>query len=111
MKKLTILLTSLFLLLSACAPQATATQSTEPQTITIMTHIRFRSAKRLSKHLRKPTMQKLPFAERRRGSALNKAVLTKDAPLADCFWRQYLSSRAQKLISSSRMNRAAKRNP
>ena len=39
MKKLTLLLSSFFFLVAACSPKATATpQSTEPQTITILTH-------------------------------------------------------------------------
>lgn len=84
MKKLTILLTSLFLLLSACAPQATATQSTEPQTITIMTHDSFSVSEEVVKAFEEANNAKVVLLQSGdAGSALNKAVLTKDAPLAD----------------------------
>src|SRR5512139_2965018 len=84
MRKLTILLSTFFLLLSACAPQSTATQPTEPQTITIMTHNSFSVSEEVVKAFEDANNAKVAFLESGdAGAALNKAVLTSDAPLAD----------------------------
>lgn len=84
MKKLTLLLTSFFILLSACAPQSTATQSAEPQTLTIMTHGSFSVSEEVVKAFEDANNAKVAFLESGdAGAALNKAILTRDAPLAD----------------------------
>jgi len=88
MKKLTILLSSFFLLLTACAPTATATpQSTGPETLTVMTHDSFAVSKDVVKAFEEANNATLVFLKSGdAGAALNKAILTKDAPLADVFY-------------------------
>jgi thiamine transport system substrate-binding protein len=76
-----IFIISLFLLAS-CAPQAT--QPIEPQTLTVMTHDSFAVSKAVLKSFEaanNATIVFLPSGDA--GSMLNKAILTKDAPLAD----------------------------
>jgi len=78
-----ILLLSL-LLLAACAPEATATQPTGPQTITIMTHDSFAVSEEVVKSFEEANNAKIVFLQSGdAGAVLNKAILTKDAPLAD----------------------------
>jgi thiamine transport system substrate-binding protein len=75
----------LLLLLAACAPQATTTpQSTESQTITIMTHDSFSVSEKVVKSFEEANHAKVVFLQSGdAGAVLNKAILTKDAPLAD----------------------------
>lgn len=75
----------LILLLAACSPQATTTpQSTEPQTITIMTHDSFSVSEEVVKTFEDANHAKVVFLQSGdAGAVLNKAILTKDAPLAD----------------------------
>ena len=78
-----LLLLSL-MLLAACAPQATATQSTEPQTITIMTHDSFSVSEEVVKSFEEANNAKIVFLQSGdAGAVLNKAILAKEAPLAD----------------------------
>jgi thiamine transport system substrate-binding protein len=79
-----ILLFSL-LLLAACSSSGTATpQSTEPQTITIMTHDSFSVSEKVVKSFEEANNAKVTFLQSGdAGAVLNKAILTKDAPLAD----------------------------
>lgn len=85
MKKITLLLLLFLLLLSACAPKATETPvSTEPQTLTVMTHDSFAVSEGVVKAFEDTNNAKLVFLQSGdAGAALNKAILTKDAPLAD----------------------------
>lgn len=73
------------MLLAACAPGATATpQSMEPQTITVMTHDSFSVSEGVVKSFEEANNAKVVFLQSGdAGAALNKAILTKDAPLAD----------------------------
>ena len=73
------------MLLAACAPRATATpQSTKPQTITVMTHDSFSVSEGVVKSFEEANNAKVVFLQSGdAGAALNKAILTKDAPLAD----------------------------
>jgi thiamine transport system substrate-binding protein len=72
------------LLVAACSPQATATQSTEPQTITIMTHDSFSVSEKVIQSFEEANNAKVVFLKSGdAGAMLNKAILTKDAPLAD----------------------------
>jgi thiamine transport system substrate-binding protein len=79
-----VLLISL-LLLAACAPGATATpSSTEPQTITVMTHDSFSVSEEVVESFEEANNAKVVFLQGGdAGSVLNRAILTKDAPLAD----------------------------
>jgi thiamine transport system substrate-binding protein len=78
-----ILLLSI-LILAACAPQATATQPTEPQTLTVMTHDSFAVSEEVVKSFEEANNAKVVFLQSGdAGAVLNKAILTKDAPLAD----------------------------
>src|SRR5262245_13086523 len=85
MKKLTLLLASFFFLLAACSPNATATpESPEPQTLTVMTHDSFAVSEGVVNAFEKVNNAKVVFLQSGdAGAALNKAILTKDAPLAD----------------------------
>src|SRR6266545_3770411 len=84
MKKITLLLSSFLFILLARAPQATATQSTEPQTITVMTHDSFAVSEDVVKSFEEANNAKVVFLQSGdAGAVLNKSILTKDAPLAD----------------------------
>lgn len=85
MKKLNLLLALFIFLFGACAPKATATPlSTEPQTLTVMTHDSFAVSEAVVKAFEQANNAKLVFLQSGdAGAVLNKAVLTKDAPLAD----------------------------
>ena len=85
MKKLTLLFTSLFFVLTAYSPKATSTpQSTELQTLTVMTHDSFAVSEEVVKSFEDANNAKVSFLQSGdAGAVLNKAVLTKDAPLAD----------------------------
>ena len=99
-----ILLSAFFLLLSACAPQATATQSPiemevlapptaqtvtplssgEPIPLTVMTHSSFAISEGALAAFEQANNVKVTFLNGGdAGEALNKAILSKDAPLAD----------------------------
>jgi thiamine transport system substrate-binding protein len=72
------------LILAACAPQATATQPTAPQTLTVMTHDSFAVREEVVKAFEGANHAKVVFLQSGdAGAVLNKAILTKDAPLAD----------------------------
>ncbi len=89
MKKITLLFTSFLFLLSACAPQATATPEmpAEPQTLTVMTHDSFAVSEDVVKAFEEANNAKLVFLQSGdAGEVLNKAILTKDAPLADVLY-------------------------
>ena len=84
MKKITLLLSSFFFLLAACSPRETATQSTEPQTLTIMTHDSFAVSEDVVKFFEDANNAKIVFLQSGdAGAVLNRAILTRDAPLAD----------------------------
>src|SRR5215208_3096830 len=85
MKKIMIFLASSFFLLSACVPQTSATpQLAEPQTITVMTHDSFSVSEEVVKSFEAANHAKVVFLQSGdAGAVLNKAILTKDAPLAD----------------------------
>ena len=84
MKNLTLLLSSLFFLLGARAPQATAIQLADPQNLTIMTHDSFAVSEEVVKSFEEANNAKVVFLQSGdAGAVLNKAILTKDAPLAD----------------------------
>lgn len=72
------------MLLAACSPQATATPSTEPQTLTVMAHDSFSVSEGVVKSFEEANNARLVFLKSGdAGAALNKAILTRDAPLAD----------------------------
>ena len=72
------------MLLAACSPQATATRSAEPQTLTVMAHDSFSVSEGVVKSFEEANNARLVFLKSGdAGAALNKAILTKDAPLAD----------------------------
>ena len=92
MKKLILLFTSLILVLTSCSPKATPTsqataapQATEPpQTLTVMTHDSFAVSEDVVKAFEEANNTKVIFLQSGdAGEVLNKAILTKDAPLAD----------------------------
>ena len=85
MKKLNLLVSVFILLFGACAPNTTATPvSTEPQTLTVMTHDSFAVSEAVVKAFEEANNAKLVFLQSGdAGAVLNKAVLTKEAPLAD----------------------------
>lgn len=78
MKKPTLFLLFIFLF-SACSPG-----STDPQTLTVMTHDSFAVSEEAVKAFEEANNAQVEFlASGDAGAVLNKAVLTKDAPLAD----------------------------
>ena len=84
MKHLFSLLSSFLFLLTACAPQPTSTQFAGPQTLTIMTHDSFAISEGVVKLFESANNAKVVFLQSGdAGAMLNKAILTKDAPLAD----------------------------
>jgi len=86
MKKLTLLFASFFFLLSAYTSQATP-QLAGPQTITIMTHDSFAVSEEVVKSFEEANNAKIVFLKSGdAGAVLNKAILTKDAPLADVLY-------------------------
>ena len=85
MKKLTFLLSSFFFLLAACSAAETGTpQSGEPQTLTIMTHDSFSVSEEVVQSFEEASNAEVVFLQSGdAGSVLNRALLTRDAPLAD----------------------------
>jgi thiamine transport system substrate-binding protein len=85
MKRITLFI-SFLVLLSACAPQATPAPvlPAEPQTLTIMTHDSFAVSEEVVKAFEDANNAKVVFLQSGdAGAMLNKAILTKEAPLAD----------------------------
>lgn len=79
MKKLTLFLSSFLFLLSSCAPQPAA-----PQPLTVMTHDSFSVSEEVVAAFESANNVKVTFLQSGdAGAVLNKAILTKDAPLAD----------------------------
>lgn len=79
MKKTATLLLSLFLLLAACT-----SRPGEPQTLTIMTHDSFEASEEVIKSFEEENNASIIFLQSGdAGSVLNRAILTRDAPLAD----------------------------
>lgn len=84
MKKLAVLLSTSLLLFTACSSQPTATQSIEPQTLTLMTHDSFAVSEEVIKSFEAENNAKVVFLQSGdAGAVLNRAVLTREAPLAD----------------------------
>jgi thiamine transport system substrate-binding protein len=83
MKRIILLLFSLILLITACAPSTPA----GPQTLTVMTHDSFAVSDTVVKAFEQANNAKVVFLKSGdAGAALNKAILSKDAPLADVFY-------------------------
>lgn len=77
------LLVSLIILVSACAPTSTA----GPRALTVMTHDSFAASEVVITEFEKANNAKLNFLKSGdAGAAVNKAILSKDNPLADVFY-------------------------
>jgi len=77
------------LFLAACSPAATAapTQASGPETLTVMTHDSFSVNEDVLKSFEAANNAKVVLLQSGdAGAALNKAILTKDAPLADVLY-------------------------
>ncbi len=75
------------LFLPACAPQASPTPPAEPATLIVMTHDSFAVSEEVVQAFEQANQVKVSFIKSGdAGAALNKAILTKDAPLADVFF-------------------------
>jgi len=80
MRRIAFLLLSVVLMLSACAPKG-------PAELTVMTHDSFAVSEAVVQAFEQANNVKVTFlASGDTGAALNKAILTKDAPLADVFY-------------------------
>jgi thiamine transport system substrate-binding protein len=80
--KCLFLLSFLLFLLTACASTPSG-----PQTLTVMTHDSFAVSQSVVQSFEKANNAKVSFLQSGdAGAALNKAILTKDAPLADVFF-------------------------
>lgn len=88
MRRLSLFVLLITLLLSACAAPAVGTPAdNQPQTLTVMTHDSFSVSKDVIAAFEQPNNVKLSFlSSGDGGTALNKAILSKDAPLADVFY-------------------------
>jgi len=89
MKKIILIITSILFILSACAPQASETpmMSAGLQTLTVMTHDSFAVSEDVVKAFEDANNAKITFLQSGdAGEVLNKAILTKDAPLADVLY-------------------------
>jgi len=89
MKKIILLFTSFLFVVSACAPQATAMPAmpAEFQTLTVMTHDSFAVSEDVVKAFEDANNAKITFLQSGdAGEVLNKAILTRDAPLADVLY-------------------------
>ncbi|HET9589485.1 MAG TPA: thiamine ABC transporter substrate-binding protein [Anaerolineales bacterium] len=79
MKRIALLLSSFLFLLSACSPG-----SDEPQTLTIMTHDSFAVSEAVIQSFEEQNNAEVVFLQSGdAGSVLNRAILTREAPLAD----------------------------
>ena len=79
MKKLTLLFSICVFLFSACS-----SQSTEPQTLTLMTHDSFAVSEEVIRSFEAENNAKVVFLQSGdAGAVLNRAALTREAPLAD----------------------------
>ncbi len=82
----------LALVLAACAPQPGSTQlaypnASAPETLTVMTHDSFAASNSVIQDFEKANNAKVTFIKSGdAGAALNKAILSKSAPLADAFY-------------------------
>lgn len=84
MKRLTLLLAPLFFFLAACLPESTATPVSGSQRLAVMTHDSFSvSEEALHAFEQANNAEVVLLQSGDAGSVLNKAALTKDAPLAD----------------------------
>jgi thiamine transport system substrate-binding protein len=80
MKRIPLYLLVACLLLSSCAPKG-------PVTLTVMTHDSFAASEAVVTAFEQANHAKVVFLKSGdAGAALNKAILTKDAPLADVFY-------------------------
>lgn len=80
MKQTALLCFTLVLLLSACAPEG-------PAELTVMTHDSFAASKEVVQAFEQANKAQVTFlASGDAGAALNKAILSKEAPLADVFY-------------------------
>lgn len=80
MKKLSLLLLALLFVLSACGPSG-------PRTLTVMTHDSFAVSEDLVRQFEAQNNVSVVFLKSGdAGTALNKAILSKDAPLADVLY-------------------------
>ncbi len=88
MKKFLLLMLVFVFLLAACAPASTATPTPAgPVTLTIMTHDSFAVSQEVVAKFEQANNAKLVFVPSGdTGAALNKAILSKDAPLADVLY-------------------------
>lgn len=80
MKRLAFLLLTITLVLAACAPEG-------PTVLTVMTHDSFAASEEVVQAFEDANNVQVTFlASGDTGAALNKAILSKDAPLADVFY-------------------------
>jgi thiamine transport system substrate-binding protein len=94
MKRTSTLVFMFAILLSACqlpatpaSPAGSAPAPAGPRTLTVMTHDSFSASEDVVKAFEQANDAKVTFIKSGdAGAALNKAILTKDAPLADVFY-------------------------
>jgi thiamine transport system substrate-binding protein len=84
MKKLFFIILLVIFTLAACTPQPSGLQ---PSTLTVMTHDSFSASEEVIRAFEEANNVKISFLKSGdTGSALNKAILSKSAPLADMFY-------------------------
>jgi thiamine transport system substrate-binding protein len=84
MKNLILIFISFCFLLAACTSESTATRPAGPQSITVMTHDSFSVSEGVVQSFEDANNAEVVFLQSGdAGSVLNRAILTKEAPLAD----------------------------
>jgi len=79
--------TTLIVLLASCSPAATSSPTPGPVTLTVMTHDSFAVSEEVVQEFEDQNNAKLVFIKSGdTGAALNRAILTKNAPEADIFY-------------------------
>jgi thiamine transport system substrate-binding protein len=88
MKRFLLVLSILLVLLVACAPKASSAPTTSsPQTLTVMTHDSFAVSTDVIQAFEQDNNVKVTFVKGGdAGAMLNKAILSKSAPLADVMY-------------------------
>lgn len=88
MKRILYFLLPTFILLAACLPSTEGSpKPSGPQTLTIMSHDSFAATDTVIQAFEQANNAKVTFLKSGdTGAALNKAILSKDAPLADVFF-------------------------
>lgn len=86
-RSLLVVIASMLFVITACAPAPTPTPITSPATLTVMTHDSFAVSEDVVREFEQQYNATLVFLKSGdTGAALNRAILTRNAPEADVFY-------------------------